>query len=184
MSGILGRKDESLELLRKAAMLDPLSTSTRRFLGLRCAMYGRLDEAIKELEASLDLSPKSGLVHCFLAIALLFQGRPDEALQHAEQEPFADFRLLALAVAHHTLGSATQSDAALARLIEDFHANAAYQIAEACAWRGEIDRAFEWLERAYSQRDAGLAHLPADRTLISLHADPRWQPLLRKMGFA
>jgi TolB-like protein/class 3 adenylate cyclase/tetratricopeptide (TPR) repeat protein len=184
VSGILGRSDEALELLRKAALLDPLSTSTRRFLGLRCAMYGHLDEAVKELRASLDLSPKSGLAHCFLSVTRLWQGRPDEALLEAEQEPFADFRLMGLAIAHHALGHASESDAALSKLIEDFQANAAYQIAEACAWRGEVDRAFEWLERACAQRDPGLAHLPADMILRPLHVDPRWPPLLKKMGFA
>jgi hypothetical protein len=114
----------------------------------------------------------------------LWQGRPDEALLEAEQEPFADFRLMGLAIAHHALGHASESDAALSNLIQDFQGNAAYQIAEACAFRGEVDRAFEWLERAFTQRDPGLAHLPADRLFKPLHADARWQPLLRKMGFA
>src|SRR5207249_3816755 len=64
LAGILGRADESLELLRRAVALDPLSSTCRRFLGLRCAIYGRLDEA-EALRASLDLNPKAGLVHCF-----------------------------------------------------------------------------------------------------------------------
>jgi hypothetical protein len=58
---------------------------------------------------------------------------------------------------------------------------AAYQIAEVHAWRGENDRAFEWLNRAYAQRDSGLASLKWNPEIASLRADPRYQALLVKM---
>lgn len=54
--------------------------------------------------------------------------------------------------------------------------------AEAFAWRGEKDRAFEWLERAYRQRDGGLGRVKIDPLLISLRRDPRFGALLRKMN--
>ena len=50
--------------------------------------------------------------------------------------------------------------------------------------RGAADLAFEWLERAYVQRDAGVAWTKVDPFLRSLHADPRWAAFLRKMGLA
>jgi hypothetical protein len=59
--------------------------------------------------------------------------------------------------------------------------DAAYQIAQVFAWRGERTKAFEWLERAYSQRDAGLVSIKADPLLKSLHADPRFDALRRKL---
>ncbi|MET0683061.1 MAG: adenylate/guanylate cyclase domain-containing protein [Casimicrobiaceae bacterium] len=183
LAGVLGRLDEAIELLRKAVALDPLSTATRRFLGLRCAMYGRHDEGVTALHAALDLNPKAGLAHCFLSVTRLWQGRAAEALEEAEQEVLPDFRLLATIMARHTLGHAAESDAALANLIGDHAHVAAYQIAEACTWRGEIDRAFEWLERAYAQRDPGLAHSATDKLLAPLHDDPRWPPFMKKMGF-
>jgi tetratricopeptide (TPR) repeat protein len=184
LAGVLGRLEEALELLRKAVALDPLSTSAQRFLGLRCAMYGRHDEAVKALNAALDLNPKAGLAHCFLSVTRLWQGRAAEALEEAEQEVLPDFRLLAITIARHTLGHAAESDAALAKLIDDHGHVAAYQIAEACGWRGEIDRSFEWLQRAYAQRDPGLAHVATDKLLAPLHDDPRWTPFMTKMGFA
>jgi len=61
---------------------------------------------------------------------------------------------------------------------------AAYQVAEVYAARGEVDLAFAWLERAYDQRDGGLSQMKPDPLLRSLHADPRWFPFLRKMGLA
>ncbi|TMG83689.1 MAG: hypothetical protein E6H78_11715 [Betaproteobacteria bacterium] len=69
-------------------------------------------------------------------------------------------------------------------LINGFGWTAAYQIAEVYAYRNEIDTAFEWLERAYAQRDPGVPLSATDVVLRSLHADPRWQPFLRRMGLA
>jgi len=50
------------------------------------------------------------------------------------------------------------------------------------AARGDPDHAFEWLERAYRQRDAGLLGIKIDPFLTSLHGDPRYAALLRKMN--
>ena len=58
---------------------------------------------------------------------------------------------------------------------------AAYQIAEVYAMRGESDRAFEWLETARAQRDAGLSAIVGDPLLKNLHADPRYTAFLKKM---
>jgi hypothetical protein len=57
----------------------------------------------------------------------------------------------------------------------------AYQIAEVYGWRGENDHAFEWLERAYRQRDGGMIYLPFDRFLAPLRGDPRFRALLAKL---
>ena len=50
------------------------------------------------------------------------------------------------------------------------------------AVRRDADRAFEWLERAHEQRDAGAAWTRVDPYLKWLHADPRWEVFLRKYG--
>jgi hypothetical protein len=78
----------------------------------------------------------------------------------------------------------TESDAALAELIGKTSETGAYQIAEVYAYRNDKDKAFEWLERARRQRDAGLPGLRADTLLPNLHSDPRWVPFLREMGLA
>ena len=57
---------------------------------------------------------------------------------------------------------------------------ASYQIAEVFAWRGETGRAFEWLDRAWKQRDAGLRYLKIDPLLRKVRGDPRYAALLRK----
>jgi hypothetical protein len=48
--------------------------------------------------------------------------------------------------------------------------------------RGEMDAGFAWLDRAYAERDSGLAQLVGEPTFRRLHGDPRWAALLKKMG--
>ena len=53
------------------------------------------------------------------------------------------------------------------------------------AYRGEADRAFEWLDKAVQYHDPGARRrLPSTRCSQSLHSDPRWLPFLRKLGMA
>ena len=67
----------------------------------------------------------------------------------------AVWRLQGLALAYHALWRKKDSDAALADYVANYHADGAFQIAEVYAFRGEANRAFEWLKRAYVQRDTG-----------------------------
>jgi len=60
---------------------------------------------------------------------------------------------------------------------------AASLVAEVYAMRGEADLSFVWLERAYEQRDTGIAEVKVEPHFRSLHRDPRWTAFLRKMGF-
>jgi hypothetical protein len=71
--------------------------------------------------------------------------------------------------------------AALARF-ENLEANdSAVDIAEIHAYRGEIDQALKWLDRAYEQRDESLAHIKGDPFLRNLEQDARYRAFLRKM---
>jgi hypothetical protein len=113
---------------------------------------------------------------------LLEQGDAPAALVAIEQETSDGLRLIGTAIVQHALGNAGASDAALQELIEKYAAEAAYQVAQAFAFRGEIDHAFDWLEQAYDNRDPGMTLLLVDNLLANLHDDPRWEPLLDKMG--
>jgi hypothetical protein len=58
----------------------------------------------------------------------------------------------------------------------------AMQIAQIYAFRGEIDDAFLWLERAYDNHDRTLSGVLLQPLLTNLHGDPRWELFLDKMG--
>ena len=55
-------------------------------------------------------------------------------------------------------------------------------IAEVHAYRGEVDQAFAWLDRAYQNHDSDLVYLKPAPLLSRLHDDPRWGALLEKIG--
>lgn len=111
----------------------------------------------------------------------LLQGKGQEALGAFRKLAVDAFRLSGIAMAEHTLKDPKESQQALDEVIATNAQDAAYQIAEVFAWRGESTKAFEWLARAYSQRDAGFTIIKTDPLLKSLHADPRFDALLRKL---
>jgi hypothetical protein len=61
---------------------------------------------------------------------------------------------------------------------------AAYNVAYVLAYRGEADRAFEWLDKAAAYHDPGLATIVVNPLFANIHQDPRWLPFLRKLGKA
>jgi hypothetical protein len=106
----------------------------------------------------------------------------DEALAAFQQEGIEALRLSGTAMAQHALGRRAECEATLKQAIERCAGEGALQIAEAFAYCGDADRAFEWLERAYLQRDSGLPQMQSWPLLRNLHGDPRWERLLEKMG--
>ena len=184
LAGNLGRPEDALALVQRAVMLDPLSASAYRSLARLSFFAGRLDEAEAAAQKALELSPQGGLTYFWLGLVRLGQGRLDEAQEMFQRESHDTFRLLGLSQAHHAAGRSAESGTALQELIEKDAAGAAYQIALGYAYRGETDLAFEWLERAYVQRDPGLGMMKISTPLWKMHDDPRWQPFIEKMGLA
>ena len=181
LSALMGNLDEGVELGQQAVSLDPLDTISRLQLGYRLYVASRYDEAKTELQKALDLNPQSPFVHFVLGRVLIAQARPQQALAEFEKEPNEWGRLTGQAMVYHALGRERDSIAALTELIAKHDTDSAYQIAEAYAFRGEPDKAFEWLDVAYTQRDAGLPEIKTDPLAISLRHDPRFANLLKKM---
>jgi hypothetical protein len=112
----------------------------------------------------------------------VMQGRPQDALPEIELVRYDSIRAFLYAIAYHALGRKEESDAALSKLITKYHASMAYQIALVYAFRNQSNEAFEWLDRAYAQRDDGLIGSKVDPLLKNLHNDPRYTALLKKLN--
>jgi TolB-like protein/DNA-binding winged helix-turn-helix (wHTH) protein/Tfp pilus assembly protein PilF len=177
----LGRLDEAIELYKEVIVLDPLRARSYSSLGGQLYYAGRYDEANAMLQKALELNPKKESDHFIRGQVLLAQGRPQQALTEIEQETSGILKLTGKALAYHSLGRPQDSDAALQQLIATSQQDSAFQIAEVYAFRGESDKAFAWLERAYRQRDGGLMFLKIDPLLKGLRQDPRYADLLTKM---
>jgi len=180
----LGRIDEAAALVPRALALDPLNAAAHVTSCWLLSLAGRLAEAESACRKGLELNPEHATIHFRLCDLHLLQGRPDAALLEAERETDEPFRLLGIALAQLALGHPAESDAALDELAREHGDVAAYQIAQLHAMRGDAERAFEWLERAYRQRDAGLATMKVDHLLRGLHDDPRWRRMLERMRLA
>jgi len=177
-----GRLEEAIGFYCRALEQDPLSAPSYHSLGLALEAMDRFVEAEAAFRKALELAPQGVATRGLLSVTLLAQGRGEEALKEALREPEEALQLWALAIVHHGLGHAAESDAALEELIEKCSQDSAVQIADVYGARGEVDRAFEWLERAYEQRDGGLTEMKVSPCLRSLHGDPRWSAFLKKMG--
>jgi Flp pilus assembly protein TadD len=133
------------------------------------------------LRRGLELAPNGAYLLRELAFCLMQQGRAAEALAIGDRHPVTWIRWLLIAMAHHQLGNTEPSKLAMTRL-EAGSDDWSYQKAQAAAWRGEKDRALAHLERAWQINDPGLRFTRFDPVLKSLHGDPRYQALLRKMN--
>lgn len=180
-AALFGRFDEALGLARRAIELDPLNAGSRYRLGWVEYQMGSLDEAVVDLKRALELSPDVP-AHGLLSEIYVLQGRPQDALAEIERGRLNFFRLQHYAIAYHALGREKESDAALRELIEKYPTTAAFQIAEVYAFLKQSDEAFEWLERAYAQRDGGVSQTKVDPLLKNLHGDPRYAAFLKKLN--
>jgi adenylate cyclase len=179
-----GDMPRGIAFFRQAVALDPVNPAARSFLAYNLGVTGQLAEAQAEYSRVVESNPAAPWAHAGLGLAYLMNGKFEEAAVAAQDDAAEYARLLIVAMARWSQKRIPESDAALARLIETTADTAAYQIAEVYAYRGEKDRAFEWLERARRQRDSGLGGLQIDPLLSNLHADPRWEPFVHKMGLA
>src|SRR5207302_5343238 len=180
----LGNTDRAIEIYRKAVELDPVNAQSRSFLAFGLATTKRFAEARAEYARVIELNSSAPWAHAGLGLAYLLENKFEDAATEAQADAGDWTRLLIVSCARWAQKRVPESDAALAELTKNDAETAAYQIAEVYAYRGDKDKAFEWLERARRQRDPGLGNLRRDPLVENLHSDPRWNAFLRTMGLA
>jgi adenylate cyclase len=184
LAGTRGEGAQAVDLLRRAVALDPVNAPARGFLAGALLATGNKEEARMEYSRGSELNALAPYSQAGVGHTYLLEGKFEEAATAAQKDAADWARLLIVSCARWGQKRFPESEAALAELIEKDGETAAYQVAEAYGYRNDKDHAFEWLERAHRQRDAGLPGLRADTLLTNLHDDPRWNPFLRKMGLA
>jgi len=180
----LGRLDEALSLGEAIVLRDPVNVSALYNLGIYQRYAGRLDEAIASSRTVLSLSPGRGNAHAQLGTAVLLKGDAKGALAEIEQETNELWKMIGLPMAYQALGRKADSDASLAALIAKWEKNSPYNIAYVYAYRGEADKAFDWLDKAVEYGDPGIGDIAVENLFDKIHADPRWLAFLRKVGKA
>ena len=181
LTASLGRMEEAIALQLYVLNRDPLNVRCHRSLGYSYILAGRPDDAIASFRTALAISPGIIGVHQLTGVALLLKTEPDAALAAIQQDEDS-WRDIGLVMAYHALGRESESNAALTKAIEVSEQTAAYNIAFTLAFRGEADRAFEWLDKAVQYRDPGLSNIANMPLFANIHNDSRWPPFLENLG--
>jgi tetratricopeptide (TPR) repeat protein len=109
------------------------------------------------------------------------KGKPTEALAEFERSSDEADHLVGRALAYYAMGRKADANLALVEIEKKYAAGYAYGIAAIYAHRGEFDKAFSWLDRAYRQHENACGNIKADPMFKVLRSDPRYKAFLRKM---
>ena len=178
----LGQFEEAEKMARQSIELDPLAYQARISLARVLFAEGKLDETEAAARKAAELQPTAAGNHRFQVFAAIQRSDGEAALREAQLEPNEGYRRFELALAHYTRGERRAADEALAELIAKDRDFLAYQVAQVYAWRGENDKAFEWLQVSLDTHDTGTVSLLIDPLLRGLQHDPRYNSLLAKIG--
>jgi len=179
----LGRLDEARRLTERGIELDPVNSVGYANRADQLIRLDRPVEAEQAARKALALSPGMSHAQGNLALAQLLQERPADALASAQADDNDAARLFVLALAHYAAGDWQTADQALTDLKQQHAENAAFFIGTVHAWRGDIEDAFAWLNRAIDE-DQSTYGLRTEPFLRVLHDDPRWLKILHKAGLA
>lgn len=179
----LGHWDEAVRLFDTALELDPLNAEIYWELGNARYRSGRLPEAEAAFRRIMQISPTFVSAHFELGRVLLARGQLRDALREMEQEsPEPESgRTAGLAIVYFALGQRADSDAALMKLEAESGEDWPFGMAETYAYRGEADKAFKWLDRAYTHKDE-LQLIKGDPMFEKIDQQPRYKAFLRKMN--
>jgi tetratricopeptide (TPR) repeat protein len=177
-----GEIEPAVELTRQALATEPLRANWYDWLASYLSGLNRLDEADRAVRKAIELQPGASFYHRQLTIIEIQRGKAQAALAAAQQEAPGERQDVTLALARQIGGEPSAADKALRTLIEKDADSAAYQIAEVYALRSDPKETFAWLDRAWSNRDGGIAMLLYDPLIARYKNDPRFTAFCRKVG--
>ena len=180
-----GRFDEGVAQLRMAQELDPLSLAINVDLAAAFYFAREYDRSENQLDNLLDLN--SGFIRARVMLAKVYEqkgeySRAIELLKNVSAEDSAAVSALA-----HTLAIAGESREANEILDDLQHSRKRYYVSAGTIATihialGETERAFEWLEKAFENRDIDLVWLKVNPVFDPLHSDPRFTKLLERVS--
>src|ERR1700691_4630687 len=185
----MGRGPEALVEAKRAQQIAPLSSLGNFFVASVLVFTRQWDPAIAQLHSDIELDPNFWFDHCFLGRAYEAKGRLPEAIAEFQSALALDKDNTeiwsGLGHAYALSGNKSEAQKVLSHFNElsKYNYVSPYSRAIIYAGLGEKDQVFAWLDRAYQERSYFLAvYLPTDSRLDSLHADPRFVDLKRRVG--
>ena len=183
----LERFDEAIAEAKRTEDLEPLSSTASSHLGWILYLSGKNDEAIKQCTKILDLDPNSFPARRYRGLAYEQKGMYREAIedfQKGVQISGSPLMLALLGHAYAASGNKSEAQKVLKELddLQNQRYISPYTVAAIHAAMNEKDRAFEWLEKAYEERDIWMMNLKVDPVFSKLRSDRRFQDLLTRAG--
>jgi TolB-like protein/Tfp pilus assembly protein PilF len=178
-----GLTEEALRRINESLGIDPLNPYTLQLLGQMLYSNGDYDGAELAFRKSIAISATFDGNRWNLTRILLMHGQIDAALAEIQAEVSPDAKDAGLAIIYHAQHRKTDSDAALARLIKADAERWPYGVAVVYGYRGERDKAIEWMQKAVEARDSDMfIGFRGDPEFALARADPRYAAILRKMN--
>jgi TolB-like protein/DNA-binding winged helix-turn-helix (wHTH) protein/Flp pilus assembly protein TadD len=177
--GQFGRLPEAIAAMKRSIEIDPLAADAWVNLGFYLTAVNDYPAARQALERSLAITPINDITHLALGTLDLLEGRLQDALAEFQKDSDEVYRLAGEAKVEHSRGQEKESQRVLDALIAKHGENSPFAIAGVYAWRGDRDKAFEWLDRAYTRRDSDIGAIKRDPLLAGLRGDPRYRALLK-----
>ena len=183
-----GRYDEAAKIIMRAFELDPLSPSIGANISMMYQFQNNHDASIKNSLKLVELNPNYGRGYEYLGLSYMKVGRKEEAVAALEKAVELTNRqnvvLSELGYVYGAVGKRTEA-MAVAKELEDKYARktaAGHEVAAVYSGLGEKDKAFEWLEKDFQNRDSRLNTFRWELQFEPLRDDPRFKDLLKRMG--
>jgi serine/threonine protein kinase/Tfp pilus assembly protein PilF len=182
----MGRFDEAIKEIERAHDLDPLSLVINRDVGtiyLSARQYDKAEEAAKK---TIEMDPNFAGAHSGLRTVYLYKLMDDEALEEYQKGEALLKESISIeehvkAMIYARTGKKDEARQILQELIETKQEDS-YNLAIICFDLGDIDQGFNWLEKAYEEREMGLFWINVEPEFDRVRTDPRFKALLKKMG--
>ena len=184
----MGRFPEAVEEAKKAQQIDPLSLAINTTLSGRYRDLGQYAQAIDVNQRTLEMDHNFVPAHISLGSIYEGQGIWGQAISEykiaVELSRNSPPALASLGHAYGISGDQKEAQNVLERLRQASHRHyvSAFDMAVVFAGIGDRDSAFQWLEKAYADRESQMAFLSVTRRLEPLRSDHRFAELLHKMG--
>jgi TolB-like protein/Flp pilus assembly protein TadD len=179
----LGKLKLAIELSEASIALNPISTVGFSNLSDQYLRNGQVSDALAAAQKAIELTPGNQVANANLAIAHLINNEPEQSVIVADKLTSEYLKTFMHALAFQELGRLQEAEASLAELEHQFADTHAIYIACVYARRGNKTSSFKWLERAIDE-DQGVSGIRAEPLLRNLFEDPRWNPLLARIGLS
>jgi TolB-like protein/DNA-binding winged helix-turn-helix (wHTH) protein/tetratricopeptide (TPR) repeat protein len=183
------RSAEAIREMERARDLDPLSLIVNTLVGFAYSNARQYDRAIEEYEKVIQLDPQFAPAHYFLGGALTNVRQYDQALAHLQKARAlthgASLMSAGLARGYALAGRREQAQQSLRELqLRGMHHYVSpYGLAQVYAALGDKSGALDMLDRAVNEHAFEVLFLRVDRSFDSLHENPRFEELLKRVGF-